>query len=88
MINPATEIVNPFTVHWGLLYINEDCGPIIELLCATNIIPAIISINPTTSNILTRIDFLIVMKILSINVLLIYKIVILVLCTVYVPKKT
>ena len=46
----------------GLLYINEDCGPIVELLCATNIIPAITSIDPTTSNSLTNMDFLIEIK--------------------------
>ena len=49
---------------------NEDCGPITELLCATNIIPANMSINPTINNILTAIDFLIAMKMLLIDVLL------------------
>jgi hypothetical protein len=60
-------MANPFTVHLGLLYINEDCGPIIELLCAINIIPAITSTNPTTSNSLTKMGFLIPMIYIVIN---------------------
>jgi hypothetical protein len=73
IVNPAIEMADPFTVHWGLLYMNEDCGPITELLCATNIVPAIISINPTTTKILTKIDFLIIMKVLLLlDLLLIY----------------
>jgi hypothetical protein len=57
--SPIIKIVNPFTVHWGLLYINEDCGPIVELLCATNIIPAIISTKATTSSSKRRINLII-----------------------------
>jgi len=53
------EIANPFTVHRGLLYMNEDWGPITELLCATNIKPNMISVNPTTRNILTKMRFFI-----------------------------
>ena len=66
-MSPIIEIANPFTIHLGLLYINEDSGPIIELPCATNIIPAIISPNPTTSNTLSKIRFLIVMTTLLVN---------------------
>ncbi len=61
---PLIETANPFTVHLGLLYINEDRGPIIELLCPTNIIPAITSTNPATSNSLTKMGFLIIMKLI------------------------
>ena len=53
------EKANPFTVHLGLLYINEDFGPITELLCATNTNPDMISVNPTTRNILTKMRFFI-----------------------------
>lgn len=60
--NPTMEIANPFTVHSGMLYIKEDCGPNTELLCATNTIPAIIRIHPTTINILTKVGFLILMQ--------------------------
>ncbi len=54
MNNPTAEIANPFSVQLGLLYMNEDCGPIIELLCAMKIIPAITSIDPTIRNILIK----------------------------------
>jgi hypothetical protein len=57
--NPTIEKANPFTVHSGLLYINEDFGPITDLLCATNINPDMISVNPTTRNILTKMRFFI-----------------------------
>jgi hypothetical protein len=53
------EVANPFTVQRGLLYMNEDWGPITELLCATNIKPDMISVNPTTRNILTKMRFFI-----------------------------
>jgi hypothetical protein len=49
------DIVYPFAVHWGLLYINEDCGPITDLLCAVNIIPIITSMHPRTRNIQIKI---------------------------------
>jgi hypothetical protein len=51
---PTPEIKKPLTVHSGLLYIKEDCGPTIDLLCAVNTNPAIISIDPTTINVLLR----------------------------------
>jgi hypothetical protein len=68
--SPTIEIANPFTVHSGLLYIKEDFGPTIELLCAINTIPAIRSIHPTTIKILTKIGFLILMQILLIQYVL------------------
>ncbi|MDF2769737.1 MAG: hypothetical protein K0S91_2572 [Nitrososphaeraceae archaeon] len=51
---PTPEIKKPLIVHSGLLYIKEDCGPTIDLLCAVNTNPAIISIDPTTINVLLR----------------------------------
>jgi hypothetical protein len=51
---PTPEIKKPLRVHSGLLYIKEDCGPTIDLLCAVNTNPAIISIDPATINVLLR----------------------------------
>ena len=44
--NPVPVIMEPFTVHTGLLYINEADGPTTDLLCNRNIIPRITIINP------------------------------------------
>jgi hypothetical protein len=48
---PTPKITYPFMVHWGLLYIKEDSGPTIDLLCAVNANPAIPAIIPVITNI-------------------------------------
>lgn len=47
---PTTIMISPLTDHLGLLYINDEDGPKIDLLCNVNIIPRIITIRPTTIN--------------------------------------
>jgi hypothetical protein len=44
--NPVPVIMEPFTVHTGLLYINEADGPTTDLLCSKNSIPRVSIINP------------------------------------------
>jgi hypothetical protein len=46
------KITYPFMVHWGFLYINEDSGPTIDLLCAVNTNPAVPASIPIIINIL------------------------------------
>ena len=40
---PIIIKIDPFIVQWGLSYINELAGPIIDLDCAVKIIPSMIS---------------------------------------------
>jgi hypothetical protein len=47
---PIPIIIEPLTVQPGLLYINEEDGPTMDLLCSVNIIPRIVNIRPTTIN--------------------------------------
>ncbi|MFZ0515200.1 MAG: hypothetical protein WAM14_26620 [Candidatus Nitrosopolaris sp.] len=47
---PAPMTMEPLTVQPGLLYINEEDGPTMDLLCNVNIIPRIINMIPTTIN--------------------------------------
>jgi hypothetical protein len=47
---PMPIIIEPLTVQPGLLYINEEDGPTMDLLCSVNIIPRIINTRPTTIN--------------------------------------
>jgi hypothetical protein len=47
---PIPIIIEPLTVQPGLLYINEEDGPTMDLLCSVNIIPRIVSIGPTIIN--------------------------------------
>jgi hypothetical protein len=47
---PIPIIIEPLTVQPGLLYINEEDGPTMDLLCSVNIIPIIVSIGPTIIN--------------------------------------
>ncbi len=54
IIVPITTIIEPLFVHLESLYINEDEGPIIELLCNTKIIPDKINIIPTIIKYLTH----------------------------------
>jgi hypothetical protein len=46
IIAPITTIIKPLFVHFELLYMDEEEGPIIELLCNTKIIPDKIIIIP------------------------------------------
>ena len=48
------NITYPFMVHWGFLYIKEDSGPTIDLLCAVNTNPAVPTSIPIIINILPR----------------------------------
>jgi hypothetical protein len=48
---PIPIIIEPLTVQPGLLYINEEDGPTMDLLCSVNIIPRIVSIGPTIINV-------------------------------------
>ena len=48
------KITYPFMVHWGFLYIKEDSGPTIDLLCAVNTNPAVPTSIPIIINILPR----------------------------------
>ena len=48
------KITYPFMVHWGFLYIKEDSGPTIDLLCAVNTNPAVPASIPIIINILPR----------------------------------
>ena len=45
---PMPMSVEPLTVQLGLAYINEDYGPITDLLCAVKIIPRMMDIRPVT----------------------------------------
>ncbi len=47
---PIPIMIEPLTVQPGLLYINEEDGPTMDLLCSVNIIPRTINIRPTTIN--------------------------------------
>ncbi len=47
---PIPIIIEPLTVQPGLLYMNEEDGPTIDLLCSVNIIPKIVNIRPTIIN--------------------------------------
>lgn len=47
---PIPIIIEPLTVQSGLLYMNEEDGPTMDLLCSVNIIPKIINIRPTIIN--------------------------------------
>ncbi len=47
---PKPVTMKPLMVHVVLLYINEEDGPTIDLLCNVNIIPRIISMIPTIYN--------------------------------------
>jgi hypothetical protein len=51
---PTPKITYPFMVHWGLLYIKEDSGPTIDLLCAVNANPAIQAIIPVMTSIFPK----------------------------------
>jgi len=43
---PIPIIIEPLTVHPGLLYMNEEDGPTMDLLCSVNIIPKMVNIIP------------------------------------------
>lgn len=43
---PIPKRSDPLTVQLGLAYINEDDGPITDLLCAVKIVPRMIVIKP------------------------------------------
>jgi len=45
---PAPITMEPLIVQLGLLYINEDDGPTMALLCNVNTIPKIINMRPKT----------------------------------------
>jgi hypothetical protein len=47
---PIPVIIEPLTVQPELLYINEEDGPTMDLLCSVNIIPRIVSTRPTIIN--------------------------------------
>jgi hypothetical protein len=47
---PIPIIIEPLTVQPGLLYMNEEDGPTMDLLCSVNIIPRIVSIMPMIIN--------------------------------------
>lgn len=48
MIMPIRNIIKPLSVHSLFPYINEEDGPIIEMLCNMNIIPIAINMIPKT----------------------------------------
>lgn len=45
---PMPMSAEPLTVQLGFAYINEDDGPITDLLCAVKIIPRMMDIRPVT----------------------------------------
>ncbi|HEY6537149.1 MAG TPA: hypothetical protein VIY08_15345 [Candidatus Nitrosocosmicus sp.] len=47
---PIPIIIEPLTVQPGLLYMNEEDGPTMDLLCSVNTIPKIVNIMPTVIN--------------------------------------
>jgi hypothetical protein len=47
---PIPIIIEPLIVQPGLLYMNEEDGPMMDLLCSVNIIPRIVSIMPMIIN--------------------------------------
>jgi hypothetical protein len=47
---PIPIIIEPLTVQPGLLYMKEEDGPKMDLLCSINIIPRIIIIKPMITN--------------------------------------
>jgi hypothetical protein len=48
MAIPAPITMEPLIVQSGLLYINEEDGPTMDLLCNVNTIPKIINMRPKT----------------------------------------
>ena len=52
MIAASPDITYPFMVHWGFLYIKEDSGPTIDLLCTVNTNPAVLTSIPIIVNVL------------------------------------
>jgi hypothetical protein len=47
---PIPITIEPLTVQPRLLYMNEEDGPTMDLLCSVNIIPRIVSITPMITN--------------------------------------
>jgi hypothetical protein len=68
---PIPIIIEPLTVQPGLLYMNEEDGPTMDLLCSVNTIPRIIIIRPNIINgLLTRLFRFINYKVLFITTVL------------------
>jgi hypothetical protein len=47
---PTPMTTKPLTVQLGLLYIKEEGGPMMDLLCNVNVIPRMINMTPTINN--------------------------------------
>ena len=47
---PTAITIKPLTAQPGLLYINDEDGPTMDLLCNVNVTPRILNIRPTMIN--------------------------------------